>query len=69
MLMLSRTACEVLEEIRKLDETKNYSYLLGLIEELQSMCNRMEAGLSRKRNKINDLNEKLEELKEKNNEK
>lgn len=41
----SRTMCEVLDEIRKLDETRNYSPLAGLIEELQSMANRMEAAL------------------------
>jgi len=43
---LNRTMCEVLEEIRRLDKTKNYSGLLGLIEEVQIMANRMEAGLS-----------------------
>lgn len=43
---INRTLCEVLEDMRKLDKTKNYSGLLGLIEEAQSMGNRMEAGLS-----------------------
>jgi hypothetical protein len=42
----NRTLCEVLEEMRKLDKAKNYSGLAGLIEEAQSMGNRMEAGLS-----------------------
>jgi len=42
---LHRTACDVLEELRKLDSTKNYSPLLSLVEELQNMYNRMEAAL------------------------
>ena len=46
----NRTACDVLEEMRKCHETHNYSYLLGLIEELQSMCYRMEAALGDKKN-------------------
>lgn len=41
----NRTICQVLEEIRQLDKTKNYGCLLGLIEEVQSLANRMEAGL------------------------
>lgn len=43
--MTNRTLCDVLSEMRKAHETHNYSYLLGLIEEAQSMGNRMEAGL------------------------
>ncbi len=43
--MPNRTLCEVLEEIRKCNKTRNYSYLLGLVEEVQSMANRMEAAL------------------------
>ena len=42
-MYLSRTLCNVLDDIRKCDETKNYSYLLGLVEEAQVMANRMEA--------------------------
>jgi hypothetical protein len=42
----NRTARDVLEEMRKRNETRNYSYLHGLIEEMQSMANRMEAKLS-----------------------
>jgi len=45
-MYISRTVCDVLHEIRKCDETKNYSYLLGLVEEIQTMANRMEAKLS-----------------------
>lgn len=42
---LNRTLCNVLEEMRKLHETRNYCSLLGLIEEAQSMANRMESKL------------------------
>ena len=41
----NRTICSVLEEMRKLNETRNYTPLLGLIEEAQAMANRMEAKL------------------------
>jgi len=43
--MPNRTLCSVLEEMRKAYETRNFSYLIGLIEEAQSMGNRMEARL------------------------
>lgn len=43
--MPNRLMCEVLEELRKVYETRNFSYMPGLIEELQSMGNRMEAKL------------------------
>jgi len=43
--MPNRTICDCLYEMRKAEETKNFSYLLGLIEEVQSLANRMEAAL------------------------
>ncbi len=43
--MPNRTLCAVLEEMRKAYETRNFSYLIGLVEEAQSMGNRMEARL------------------------
>ena len=43
--MPNRTLCAVLDEMRKAYETRNFSYLLGLIEEAQSMGNKMEAKL------------------------
>jgi len=58
-LYLNRTLCDVLEEMRKLDETKNYNALAGLIEEAQSMGNRMEAKLG----DVNDLKRVREESK------
>jgi len=48
MYWLNRTLCSVLEEMRKANESRNYSYLGGLIEEAQSMGNKMEAGLEDK---------------------
>ena len=49
---LNRTLCDVLDEMRKLHETRNFSGLLGLIEEAQSMGNRMESGLNDKKDLI-----------------
>ena len=43
-----RTLCSVLEEMRKAYETCNFSYLPGLIEEVQHLGNRMEAALEEK---------------------
>ena len=42
-----RTMCDALEEMRQASKSKNYSYIDGLIEEVQAMGNRMEAGLQR----------------------
>ena len=74
----SRTLCAVLEEMRKCFETRNFSSLLGLIEEAQSMGNRMEAGLDqkhsleewdatwrKKKKELKALEKQIEELKEK----
>lgn len=44
--MLNRTMCDVLEEMRQCWETRNFAYIKDLIEEAQSMANRMESGLS-----------------------
>ena len=44
-IMPNRTVCSVLEEMRSCGKTGNYSYLPGLIEEVQSLANRMEAAL------------------------
>lgn len=74
----NRTLCEVLEEMRKCFKTRNFSPMAGLIEEVQSMGNRMEAGLSDKKDveswterrsklkgEINDLVQKKQKLKSK----
>ena len=55
-MYLNRTICGVFEEMRSCNETKNYSYLLGLVEEAQSMANKMESKI--------DLIKDFEELKE-----
>lgn len=73
----NRTVCDVLEEMRKCNETRNYAYLHALIEELQSLANRMEAALydvkdvnylrdqKRKlKREVRKLESKLESLKE-----
>ncbi len=43
---INRTLCEVLEEMRACYKTCNFAPLMGLIEEAQTMANRMEAALS-----------------------
>ena len=43
--MPNRTVCDVLSEMRTCYKTRNFSYLQSLIEELQTMANRMEAKL------------------------
>lgn len=43
--MSNRYICTVLDEMRKCVETSNFSYLSGLIEEAQSLANRMESRL------------------------
>ena len=45
----NRTLCDVLAEMRKANDTRNYSYLLGLVEEAQNLGNRMEAALGDKK--------------------
>ena len=40
-----RWICDVLGEMRKCVATMNFAYLPGLIEEAQTLANRMEAGL------------------------
>ena len=56
-MYLNRTICGVFEEMRSCNETKNYSYLLGLVEEAQSMANKMESKI--------DLIKDFEEMKDK----
>lgn len=55
---MNRTICDCLEEIRKAHETRNYSYILSLVEEIQSMANRMESALYDK----NDLERARKDL-------
>jgi hypothetical protein len=46
--MANRYVCTVIEELKTCNRTRNYSYMLGLLEEMQSMVNRMEAALEDK---------------------
>ena len=41
--MTNRYLCSVLDEMRECTKTLNFSYLLGLIEEAQTLGSRMEA--------------------------
>lgn len=59
----NRTLCQVLDEVRTCCETLNFSYLKGLIEEIQVMGNRMESALYDKKDIKNMLIDK-EELEE-----
>jgi len=75
--MANRYLCTVLDEMRECVKTLNFSYLLGLIEEVQTLGNRMESrlfeikdferlhkeikALEKKRKKIEDEVEELEE--------
>ena len=43
--MPNRLLCDVLGEMRDCVKTSNFSYLSGLIEEAQSLANRMESNL------------------------
>ena len=43
--MPNRLLCAVLDEMRDCVKTTNFSYLSGLIEEAQSLANRMESNL------------------------
>lgn len=63
---INRTICDVLEEMRKAYETRNFSFILGHIEEAQTMANKMEAALTDKKDLQWYAEEKkkiLEELK------
>ena len=43
--MANRYLCSVLDEMRECTKTLNFSYLLGLIEEAQTLASRMETKL------------------------
>lgn len=68
--MTNRTVCEMLREMRKCCETNNFSYLAGLIEEVQCAANRMESALydkgdlDRARKEASDLRKESKKLEE-----
>jgi len=59
----NRHICQALEEMRACYETRNFAALLGLIEEVQSMANRMESGLEDNRD-LKKLTEDRQRLSE-----
>jgi hypothetical protein len=67
----NRTLCTVLEEMRECFKTYNFSPMLGLIEEVQIIGNRMESGLEQKRDyyrlvdDCKELEQKLKKLQNK----
>ena len=69
--MANRYLCDVLYEMRECNKTLNFSYLLGLIEEAQTLGNRMESKLheikdyERLHEDIRDLKKKKKKLEEK----
>ena len=68
--MANRYLCTVLDEMRECVKTLNFSYLLGLIEEEQTLGNRMESRLfeikdfERLHKEIKALEKKKKKLKE-----
>ena len=46
---INRTLCDVLEDMRTCDKTKNYAALLSLVEECQIKTERMIKGLNVKK--------------------
>jgi len=69
--MPNRVVCSVLEEMRQCHRTRSYGALPGLIEEVQSMVNRMEAALwdqkdhERLLDDIRELKKKAKKLRKK----
>lgn len=43
--MPSRYVCNVLEEMRSMYKSRNFAGFLGLVEEVQTLVNRMESAL------------------------
>lgn len=68
---LNRTLCDVLEDMRRCNKTRNYASLDALIEEAQAMGNRMESAIGDKNDvkKMNDewhrLNKEIKRLRRK----
>ena len=62
--MANRYLCTVLDEMRECVKTLNFSYLLGLIEEVQTLGNRMESNLFEIKD-FDRLHEDIRDLKKK----
>jgi hypothetical protein len=65
-MWLNRYLCDVIEEARKCCKTLNFSYLPSLLEEIQVMGNRMEAGLEDTKT-AEHLHDKISDLKKEKN--
>ena len=52
-----RTLCDVLEEMRTAWNTRNFAGMLGMIEEIQQMGNRMEMALEKYKDKQEEADE------------
>ena len=66
MYGLNRYVCDVLEEMRTSVKTLNFAMIPSLIEEVQTMANRMEMALEDMKDLKslkNEIHEKKEELK------
>ena len=61
MLWPTRYLCDVLEEMRTCVKTLRFDVMPGLIEELQTLGNRMESALEEKKN-LENMHEELKEL-------
>ena len=59
----NRTWCDVVEEMRQCYKTYNFTPILGLLEELQSFGNRLEAALHDNKD-VRNAREVLKEAKE-----
>jgi hypothetical protein len=79
MYGLNRYVCQVLEEMRTCTKTLNFALIPSLVEEVQTMVNRMEMALgdlkdlqelkneiSTKNKELKKINKELEEKKAKN---
>jgi hypothetical protein len=53
----TRTMCDIIEDMRTMYKTRNFSYLMGLLEELQYRANRIENAFD-----IKDQVERYEKL-------
>ena len=58
--MPNRLVCRVFDEMRDCSKTRNFSYLDGLIEEVQVLVNRMESMLMDQKD-LDELNEEIRE--------
>ena len=59
-----RYICDVLYEMRACTKTMNFSYLIGMIEEAQTLANRMESRLYEMKD-FEHLHEEIRALKKK----